>query len=410
MGARDASRATARVIWIASLVSAVGASATAPVYALVLLSRGVAPIDLSLCTAVQMVAVVALEIPSGVLADLVGRRRLFVVASVCMVIAYALLALDAGLALTVLSCALRGVGQAASSGTLDAALVGLGKREGGEAGAERAVAAVQMAESVGAVVSAALATVAVALDGSFTVLLWTAVALELFAAVLARLSLDEGTGLRLDGDRLVRYATEVGGLLKLRELRRVLAMFALVGIVLSAVETYWQPAYVSIVGEEGTWSVGVISVVAYAAVNLGILSSRSMGVTGSRRRWGVLLAARVGMLAFVPLMAGSGEMIPFVIGYAAIYLCLGVGNVQDGSLLHLLVPDGQRSGAASATSMAVRLGGFVFSIFAALVARPFGVGSVWVVALVLSSLILIAVTCSLARSSGQKDRPFTQNP
>lgn len=84
----------ARRIRAALLAQAVASALIAPVYSLVLLSRGVTLAVLSLCMAAQMVTVVALEVPSGVLSDLLGRRRLFV--SACLAAAYALAYLVTG--------------------------------------------------------------------------------------------------------------------------------------------------------------------------------------------------------------------------------------------------------------------------------------------------------------------------
>lgn len=72
----------------ALLAQAVAASLVAPVYSLVLLSRGATLSTLSLCVAAQMVTVVLLEVPSGVMSDLLGRRRLFVASCLSALAAY----------------------------------------------------------------------------------------------------------------------------------------------------------------------------------------------------------------------------------------------------------------------------------------------------------------------------------
>ena len=50
-----------------------------PVAAIMMGERGVAPFDLSLLFALWSLAVVAAEVPTGVLADRVSRRRLLIV-------------------------------------------------------------------------------------------------------------------------------------------------------------------------------------------------------------------------------------------------------------------------------------------------------------------------------------------
>ena len=61
--------------------NAFGTGLLAPVLSLVLLSHGATMENLSLCIGIFAVMVVVLELPSGILADLIGRKRIFLISA-----------------------------------------------------------------------------------------------------------------------------------------------------------------------------------------------------------------------------------------------------------------------------------------------------------------------------------------
>lgn len=65
---------------------------TVPVLTLMLLARGATLETLSLFMGITLIATVALEVPSGIAADVLGRKRLFMIAMLLSVAGYALLA------------------------------------------------------------------------------------------------------------------------------------------------------------------------------------------------------------------------------------------------------------------------------------------------------------------------------
>ena len=90
-----------------------GTGITVPVLSLLLMARGATLETLPLVMGVTLVVTVALEVPSGVAADVLGRRRLFVCSMVLGIAVYVLLALGVSVWLVVVSSVLRGIALAA---------------------------------------------------------------------------------------------------------------------------------------------------------------------------------------------------------------------------------------------------------------------------------------------------------
>jgi predicted MFS family arabinose efflux permease len=91
-----------------------------PVLVLILLDRGFSLTQIGLIASVQGLVVLLLELPTGALADAVGRRPVLLVANLFLLASVALLAVADSLILLALSFALQGAYRALESGPLDA--------------------------------------------------------------------------------------------------------------------------------------------------------------------------------------------------------------------------------------------------------------------------------------------------
>lgn len=91
-----------------------------PVLVLLLLDRGLSLGQIGFVTAAQGVAIMLLELPTGGLADAVGRRRVLLLASAFQIAATAVLVVTASPLLATAAFGLMGVYRALESGPLDA--------------------------------------------------------------------------------------------------------------------------------------------------------------------------------------------------------------------------------------------------------------------------------------------------
>lgn len=372
----------------ALLAQAVASALVAPVYSLVLLSRGATLSALSLCIAAQMVSVVVLEVPSGVLSDLLGRKRLFVSSCLAALLAYLVMLVGRGFPAMALACVLRGVSQAASSGTLDALYVEEALRDSGESALERAVSSLQLMEGVGAAVAALAVGPLVALDPAFAPVLVVAVALEALLAVYALLVVREtpSSSRRPRGVRAV--GEQVRGVWELvrgsADILPVMLMFAVLGMTLGSTETYWQSSYSQLVSPELLWSVSVVSCLGYGAANLGVWLSRRVWESRAhtvpmRDRWRALVVCRLAGAALIACLGAIGSPVCFAVAYALAYLVSGAGNVMDTSIVQASVANEQRASVSSLTSLCVRGGGLALSAVGLVAIGACGLAGAWVV-------------------------------
>lgn len=151
--------------------NAFGTGLLAPVLSLVLLSHGATLENLSLCIGIFAVMVVVLELPSGIMADLIGRKRIFLLSACFMMANYVLLMFSSHFLMLAAACAMQGIGRAFSSGSIEALEIETYLREQEGRNLEKINSTMAVIDSVGLALGSITGGVLGFLDGSYSLLL-----------------------------------------------------------------------------------------------------------------------------------------------------------------------------------------------------------------------------------------------
>lgn len=371
------------------LVLNVGTGLYAPVLSLLMLERGATLETLPIFVGVAIVATCACEIPSGIAADIVGRRTVFIFSMALQIAAYAFLLAGSGIAALVVFSVLRGISLAARTGTLEAIELerAMGMHDEGEGrlvALDKVNGALALLESIG-VGGGGLAGAALAyLDPTYTLLI--------ACIVIASICSLAGAAALFPADRrrsasiTARLASELSGMRATIGGRGgvplVLAESLSAGAVMVVVETYWQPWFEALSTGTGTWMLGMVSCVGMVAaavgsaamMHLGTAAARALGRPGRYGLYAILQAGAIGCLALVPLAPNAGA---FAIVYALLYLVLGARSVAEQTILHYSVPERERSSMASVQSIALRGGGMAISVVGGGTVALLGLAASW---------------------------------
>ena len=396
-----------------------------PVAVLLMQARGLDLATIGGLYAIYGVVTVALELPTGGLADALGRRTVLVAASIATASGLAIGAIAQDFGGFAIAMIVGAVGRALGSGPLEAWFVdAAGATEpepagvvgaGGSvrAGLSRAASAEALALGAGSIVGGLLPGLvgglvpAVPATGH-AVLLSLSVpsllgALGMVVHGIAVISLvheapraghtpARSGGLLGDIPATVRRGLGLG--LGDRVLRRLLLRAGLLGVVLSGVELLAPGTFAALLGGEqrATGAYGVLGAMAFGASAAGawlapLLAGR---LGGSSRTAGVMsgVAAPAAVLVAAPVLALAG------LGYVAIYLLLGVVGPLTSELLHGRVASAERATMVSVESLALQAGGVVanlgLGVLAVATSPALGFGVVGA-ALIGSALLLISV-------------------
>jgi MFS family permease len=352
---------------------------------LLVLERGFTLADVAILGVVSSVAVALLELPTGGLADALGRRPVLVVSALVHALGLVLLGLGATLTLLLASAALRGLARALSTGPLEAWYIDALQASSADpasdgpdpqvppltTGLARGEVAASVALAVGTLAGGVLPQVGVLVDLPFPALAVPVLVAAVVEVVRAGLTvgLPESQRRRAttrqllaDVPRTVRTGVAVG--VRDRVVLRLMMVAGATGVALASLELV-MPGWLDVVVTDPRRAA-----LLYAAiVTAGFLADALGGALAPRlRRWrgdawgAAVVATLAAVLAAVALAAGSLLPGAVAIGVAAvaylgIFVGLGAAGPALGELLHGRVRGHERATVLSVQSLMLQLTG-----------------------------------------------------
>ena len=368
-----------------------------PVLILIPLDRGLSLTELGLAASLQGFVVLALELPTGGLADTAGRRRVLVAASIMAIVVTALfLVADTFLGFAVVF-ALMGVRRALDSGPLEAWYVDATLAADPDARIESGLSAAGVVLSVSIAVGALLGGLLVALDpipavDALGVPLVLSLVIEVvgLAAVLVLMTEQRPAG----GHGIVATARAVPAVIAdgLRLMRRSRVLSALV-----AVEVTWGLGMVAFESLVPVRLSDLLGSPDAAAAVLGPASSGAWLVSAAGaaampwlgRRLGIAPSAALFRVAQAITVLGMGLVAGVegvIVAYLASYAIHGASNPAHMTLLHRQATDAVRATVVSLDSMAAQTAGAIGIIALTAIADGTSVATAMVVGAVILAL------------------------
>jgi MFS family permease len=349
-----------------------------PVSVLLAQSRGLSLAQIGLVFVAHSVVAMLLELPTGGLADAIGRRPVLVMSGLLQISGLLTLAAAQNIAMFAVAYALVGAGRALDSGPLESWYVDavhlIDPTADVTPGLSRAAVADGLALSLGAVLGGVLPALA---DGgsaplALPMLVGAALGVVNIAAVLlfvTPLGPPSGVGVgTLLGNSVREVPTIVRGTLRLAAtdpaLRLLLVITFIAGMVLSALELLGPVRFAELAGSrtDGTAVFGIVMAVSFGAAALG----SGLATTARRLARGSVAVATSVLLVLCALALGGIALAPSVVlagvAYAAFYLWNGAGWPLRKQVMHARVDSSRRATTVSASSFALMLGGITGSL------------------------------------------------
>lgn len=371
-------------------------AASLPVALLVLLvqSRGFTLGQIGFLLGVFALTVALLEVPSGMLADLFGRKRTALVAYLFLVAAQLALFFAFSLPLFALWAVLYGVGRALVSGALEAWFVDRVDEVAPGTDMQPLFAKAGTVELLALTLGTLAGGVFPKLFGGLPeggMLSPLSVVLLISAGIYGVLFLVVALGLEDNKTPEVTHGNLralVGSAVTLSRqspaLRLLFAGAIAGGFAGAGLETFWQPQFAQFLGTEflntKTMILSVIMAGSFGVGMLGNLASIPISrlCRGHHGRT-VVLAQGLGGLAFV-LLALQTQALPAVLLFWLVYLTLGVSSSPLQTLLNEAVPSSSRAAMLSVGSLMSYIGYFLGSLLLGQVAERLSIAAAWGVA------------------------------
>ena len=380
-----------------------------PVSNLFRLSRGLTLAELGFSAAIVSAVVIILEVPTGVLADRIGRKRVYLASLVFFALSCLTLLAARGFIAVSAGFALYGVSRALSSGSLEALLIDRFLENRGPERLHRLIAASNAADIAGLALGslaggllpmgwAVLAPGLGRYDGNLLAMLVLTAAL----AGVAGFAVSEDQTAGREKEKMGQFLSgSMRAIVGNRELVLILATMIAWGFAFSAVETYWQPRLADLLGSaESTWVFGAVSAAYFLAALLGSLASPLVLERTRVSPYLFLFLLRLASAAFIVLLALQGTPAGFAAFYLAMFCWNGMSGPLEGTVLNLRIPAERRASLLSVASLLVQLGGLAGAVAFGAAVGFLSIPGIWFIA-----AAVFAASAPLYLAAGRRSAP-----
>ncbi|MBG7609306.1 MAG: MFS transporter [Anaerolineae bacterium] len=391
--------------------------------------RGLNLFQVGIVMGLYSLTIVLLELPTGGLADTIGRKRVAILAySFILVSGFVLLGAFT-FPIFLIGSILNGVGRALSSGALDAWFVDAIKSIDEDVDLQPIFAKVGTFTSLslgvgtigGSLIPVFFSNLPAEGSAIFTPLSMPLAisAVIMVFLLLAVIFLIKEERFLLNENTWSKSVREIPAIVKTAvSLTRQNQIFKLLlgvtigsGFVLVSLESFWQPHFANLFGgsEGNTFWFGVIMGGNFLIGMLGnMIATPISKVLG--KRYAFVAAIFQGLRGIVLIGLTFQTNLPLgVLFFWLVYLNIGVIESPHSALLNDQIPSQQRSSMLSIASLASYLGGAIGGIFLGYIAEQFSIRSAWIIAGVISVISLslylrIDNIQSKQREIGQNDQ------
>lgn len=382
-----------------------GTGIIVPVLSLLLLTRGATIETISLVIGLYSLTVILAEFPSGVFADLYGRKNAFLLSSVLSLCSYCLFFFSRSVPVLLLGMVLNGLSRAFASGSIEALMIDQAHAQ--EVPIERVTARLSILESAGfasgALLGGLLAQISVHYNGNLLVNMVLSSLLIVLTLVFVHEARTERPA-HATKSHMALFRTQIQESIAFAKqagiVRILLILCALMGFALNSVEIYWQPALSA--SNTANWVFGAVSFGGFAFVMLGSWLSGRILRRKEHAGAGLLLLLKAALgLGLVAFSFAKGTL-AFIGVYLVLYLLIGGSGVVENTLLNRLAPPSHRASILSLFSLMLQLGGLIASAGGYFVSKYANYANMWQLAGILL-LVFCAVALFFDKSRTQRE-------
>ena len=351
-----------------------------PVLSLLMLTRGATIETISLVVGLYSLTVIVAEFPSGVFADLYGRKDAFLLSCALSLASYCLFLFSRAIPLLLIGMVLNGLSRAFSSGSIEALMIDQAHEQ--QVPIERVTARLSILESAGFASGALCGGLLAEIGNRYSGNLVANIALSALLIILTLAFVRENSSNRKEhaaSSHLALFRVQIQESVSFAKqagiVRILLVLCVLMGFALNSIEIYWQPALSAY--QTPSWVFGAVSFGGFAFVMLGSWLSERILRRSDHAGVGLLLLLKAALgLGLIAFSFARGTF-AFIGVYLALYLLIGGSGVVENTLLNRLAPASHRASILSLFSLVLQLGGLLASAGGYFISKYASYSNMW---------------------------------
>jgi len=378
-----------------------------PVLILLLTTHGATVQSVSLFIGITSLIIILVEFPSGVFADLFGRKRSFLVSLLLQITGFSLLFIARTPALLAAAMVLYGFSRAFASGSMEALAI---DAITDKALLPKVTARLGILESAGLASGALLGGVLAGIGTDYVANLLFTLAGSVTLLLLTLFTVREPKPLqKRGGDASQRLKTHLrksfSFVSRSRVIRMLFVLCFFTGFAMVTVETYWQPTLKTYTTD--TWMFGLVNCIGFTGVILGSKLSEFLFAKRPQSGVAVFLGTKAVMSVFLALLITTKTQVSFVSAYLLWYVFLGGNGVAEQTLLNREAPAAQRASILSLFSFDLQVGALSASLFCYGIASVLHYRYTWLFAACILAAATLVFILVMLRWRRKKTAPQT---
>ncbi|MGD9570082.1 MAG: MFS transporter [Sedimentibacter sp.] len=369
-----------------------------PILSLVLLDKGASLSNLSIVLGLYAFTVIVLELPTGIIADVFGRKKSFCLSIIISIISIVTILFSNGFIFLCIAMMLYGLGRALSSGSFDAMFIDYYIDTYGKDKLHNITTRLSVLEALGMSAGALsggffpqVSSTYFTSIGMYDLNLIIRIIIALIVAILSFAFIQEDKNYEKDERISLKQHIKNSSMIVSKS-STIICIFISVfatGFFLSSLETYWQPHFITLLPSDDSMGLlGIMAFLYFAAATVGSISSNRIIKKYKFDLKKMYLILRILLAVFLILTALQTNVPVFIGLYASIYLFFGMAMVPEGAILNSEIPNEIRASVLSVYSLAMQIGGLTGSLLYSILIKYISIPSIWIVA---SSIIFITV-------------------
>lgn len=363
-----------------------------PILSLFLLSHGCNLSTLAVVLMLYSATVILFEVPSGIFADLYGRKRCFLLSYLFSALFAVLLVVAHSFPILIISILFYGLARAFSSGSLDSLIVEDCLERLGPGALSKVTSQLLVCNSLGVALGALLGGILPNWQ-NYSLHLLVRLGLQTVSVLLALCFCSDNRACVQERVTLRQHLGQMGQLFRSgQELSSVFCCLAGYAVALMMVEVYWQPQFSSLLQSDNNLFFGLLCAGGYAGTTAGSALTGKLRLVTPRRQWLAYLCFILTLAATLVLMVFQRQAAFFALAYMANMFALGMLNVPEQTIINRLATPDTRASILSCSSLFCQVGGIGGSAACSVLIPFLGIGGVWLSAAALILLVAGVVT------------------
>ncbi len=380
-----------------------------PVISLIFIDKGLSLSQVAIIFGIYAATVILLEFPTGVAADVIGRKKTFCASLIVTAIAFLFILIGQSLPILYLGIILYGAGRALSSGSFEALFIDQYTHSFGKDRLPKILTLQSVLDAVGLSLGAltgglfpTIVNSMVPAIGTYELNLIIKVALTIITLFLSLTFIKEYNTMETP-------TTEKPKTISLKN--HIVSSFSLVvknstlsfmfislfstGFFLSTLETYWQPHFISFMEDDSLlWMLGVLAFLYFAFAMIGNIVCEKLTTKAQANCKRIYVIFRILISSSLILLALQVHIIPFTIVYSLVYFFFGAANIAEGVVINREIPNDRRASVLSINSLICQGGTLLASVLSSIFLRYISIPTLWSISAVLILLSALMVSKS----------------